>query len=603
MPEYLAPGVYVEETSFRSRSIEGVSTSTSAFVGPTATGPVGGEPDLLTSYADFERTYGGPTPLALASDDLLARNYVAHAARAYFDNGGSRLYVVRVFRANAGGPGVASARATPVLGADPTPSAWLTGRFPGSALNGAVVTLRQSAMPTAPAGLASAPDGSVARIHTAAAEGADPVAPALWVKQDGLWRSVGEGGVIADVPAANVSGVTEAYLLTFSVDVSKGNSSLFSAEGLAAGEDHPRFIGAVLAENPVRRADFLANPVALHFEPGAAPSGIDLTTGLFGAQPATRADRRYQEPVRTFTLVGGDDGALPSNSDYADQGFASLQALEDVSIVAAPGYSARIDADRSGYLAIQDALISHVSRRRAYRIAVLDAPPGQTPSTMRDLRGLIDSTRAALYYPWVTVIDPLSPPGQVVEIDLPPSGFVSGIYARTDVERGVWKAPANEIVRGAVRFERTVNFAEQELLNPIGVNCLRLLPGRGYRVWGARTPSSDPEWRYLSVRRYFNYLEASIDNGTQWAVFEPNGDLLWASVRGAVSDFLYSEWRNGALLGTKPEDAFFVRCDRSTMTQNDLDNGRLICLIGVAVVKPAEFVIFRIGQKTAEAKN
>ena len=160
-----------------------------------------------------------------------------------------------------------------------------------------------------------------------------------------------------------------------------------------------------------------------------------------------------------------------------------------------------------------------------------------------------------------------------------------------------------EVVRGALRFEPAVNFGQQELLNPIGVNCLRALQGRGLRVWGARTISSDPEWKYLNVRRYFNYLGASIDRGTQWAVFEPNGEMLWANVRGTISDFLYNEWRNGALLGTKPEEAFFVRCDRTTITQNDLDAGRLICLIGVAVVKPAEFVIFRIGQKTADAKN
>jgi hypothetical protein len=189
------------------------------------------------------------------------------------------------------------------------------------------------------------------------------------------------------------------------------------------------------------------------------------------------------------------------------------------------------------------------------------------------------------------------------EIALPPSGFICGIYARNDIERGVFKAPANEVVRGALRFERDVSFGEQEMLNPLGVNCLRFFPGRGYRVWGARTASSDPEWKYVNIRRYFNYLEASIDRGTQWAVFEPNGERLWANIRTTVSDFLYNEWVTGALLGTRPEEAFFVRCDRSTMTQNDLDNGRLVCLIGVAALKPAEFVIFRIGQKTADARE
>ncbi|HWC78205.1 MAG TPA: phage tail sheath C-terminal domain-containing protein, partial [Blastocatellia bacterium] len=172
-----------------------------------------------------------------------------------------------------------------------------------------------------------------------------------------------------------------------------------------------------------------------------------------------------------------------------------------------------------------------------------------------------------------------------------------------DIERGVFKAPANEVVRGALRFDLDINFAQQQVLNPLGVNCLRYLSGRGFRVWGARTATSDPEWKYVNVRRYFNYLEASIDRGTQWAVFEPNGERLWANIRDTVSSFLLNEWKSGALLGATTEEAFFVRCDRSTMTQNDLDNGRLICLIGVAVVKPAEFVIFRIGQKTADARS
>jgi uncharacterized protein len=158
-------------------------------------------------------------------------------------------------------------------------------------------------------------------------------------------------------------------------------------------------------------------------------------------------------------------------------------------------------------------------------------------------------------------------------------------------------------VLGALRFAQEINQRQQEVLNPLGINCLRYFFGRGNRVWGARTVSSDPNWKYVNVRRYFNYLERSIDRSTQWAVFEPNGERLWASIRGTVADFLFNEWRTGALLGTTPEEAYFVRCDRSTMTQNDLDNGRLICEIGVAVLKPAEFVIFRIGQKTADARQ
>lgn len=243
--------------------------------------------------------------------------------------------------------------------------------------------------------------------------------------------------------------------------------------------------------------------------------------------------------------------------------------------------------------------------RRSYRIAVLDSPPNLDVAGIRGVKTLLDSKYAALYYPWIRVANPLSAtdPTAPTEIDLPPSGFVCGIYARNDIQRGVHKAPANETVTGALGLQRDVRFGEQEVLNPLGINCIRALPNRGIRVWGARTLSSDPEWKYVNVRRYFLYLEASIDRGTQWAVFEPNGERLWANVRTTISDFLYSEWLNGALLGANPKEAFFVRCDRSTMTQNDLDNGRLICLIGVAALKPAEFVIFRIGQKTADARD
>jgi phage tail sheath protein FI len=167
----------------------------------------------------------------------------------------------------------------------------------------------------------------------------------------------------------------------------------------------------------------------------------------------------------------------------------------------------------------------------------------------------------------------------------------------------VFKAPANEVVYGLTKFEANINQGRQEVLNPEHINALRFFPGRGNRVWGARTLSSDPEWLYVNVRRLFIFLEHSIDKATQWAVFEPNNESLWRNITRTVKDFLEVQWRNGALLGNTPDQAYFVRCDRTTMTQNDLDNGRLICLIGVAPTKPAEFVIFRIGQWTADARG
>jgi uncharacterized protein len=184
----------------------------------------------------------------------------------------------------------------------------------------------------------------------------------------------------------------------------------------------------------------------------------------------------------------------------------------------------------------------------------------------------------------------------------PPSGHLAGIYARVDVERGVHKAPANELIRGIVQIDQTINKREQDLLNPfpININVLRFFPDRGNRVWGARVVTSDPEWKYINVRRLFIFLESSLTVGTQWVVFEPNDEPLWARVRASVSNFLTTVWRSGALQGATAAEAFFVKCDRTTMTQDDIDNGRLIILVGVAPVKPAEFVIFRIQQKTLE---
>jgi phage tail sheath protein FI len=210
------------------------------------------------------------------------------------------------------------------------------------------------------------------------------------------------------------------------------------------------------------------------------------------------------------------------------------------------------------------------------------------------------TSHAALYYPWITIRDPVTG----AEVSVPPGGHVAGVYARTDRTRGVHKAPANEVVRGARDLEFQVTQPMQDVLNPLGVNTLRDFSGegRGILVWGARTLSSDPEWRYVSVRRLFLFLEESIDKGTQWVVFEPNDQPLWAKVLQIVGDFLTTLWRNGALQGTTPDEAFFVRCDHTTMTQDDIDNGRLICLIGFAPVKPAEFTIFRIQQRTVEAQ-
>lgn len=789
MPEYLAPAVYVEETSFRPKPIEGVSTSTTAFVGPTARGPTSGPVELITSAGDFERIFGSTRRLNLGLPRPL-EGYMAHAVRAYFANGGSRLYVARAFEPRSASDGVArSADLVTSAGG----RARFAARFPGAAGNGRIEVIQQLA-PAAWASMRRAPDGTMVRSggqspstpasveggvppfrvadqaqlalnvngtdHVVTFEGqaarvtaptALPVDVTLdasnntlsvevnGIRQD-LTLSVGtrpraevalemnrllEGG-FADLdadrlvigseilglastvsvtpnaalgftfaetdPARSATGTgnvpnlrrvtandltdllgAEGVPLTLSVGPtlairlttegtgtsqaitvsaaaapaasahtalqlplgtqtgSDGSTLAFyvksgaqwrgttvgddlvdgtiptgglefvsvnvvaeDADGLAKNYDelafspeHPRYIGDALAPNPARRLDQLENVFALEITGTVTP--FELRSGLLG----TSAERAH-------LLQGGDDGLEPSPERYREA-LERLEVLEDISILAAPGFSAY-----TGYPGTRDHLRNHVERRRAYQIAVLDTPPQLTVGEARDFRSTIDSRYVAIYYPWIIIPNPDARPGDRTippEIVVPPSGHVCGIYARNDVERGVYKAPANEVVRGAIRFESQVNMAQQAVLNPEGVNALRSFPGRGLRVWGARVATSDSEWKYVNVRRYFNYVEASIDRGTQWVVFEPNGERLWARVRASVTDFLYNEWRNGALLGSTPKDAFFVRCDRSTMTENDLENGRLICEIGISVLKPAEFVIFRIGQWTASARS
>ncbi|TXS42901.1 phage tail sheath family protein [Streptomyces sp. OR43] len=281
----------------------------------------------------------------------------------------------------------------------------------------------------------------------------------------------------------------------------------------------------------------------------------------------------------------------------ARTGIAALEAIDEITMVAVPDLMSahrRGDIDDEGVRAVQLAVIAHCEQM-GDRVAVLDTPPGMNAQRVRAWRNDdagYDSRYATVYYPWLKVLDPAT--GQQTLI--PPSGHVAGVWARSDGERGVHKAPANEVIRGALDLELRLSKGEQDLLNPIGVNCVRAFPGRGIRIWGARTLSSDPAWRYLNVRRLFNYLEESILLGTQWVVFEPNDDRLWSSIRRNVTAFLTEEWRRGALFGRTAEEAFYVKCDRDNNPQESIDLGQVVCEIGVAPVKPAEFVIFRLAQ-------
>jgi phage tail sheath protein FI len=347
----------------------------------------------------------------------------------------------------------------------------------------------------------------------------------------------------------------------------------------------------------IRTLDQAANQAELEsVRPGPealvdiAPSGR--------TRPAGHALSHGDDSIATIsdaTYVGLDN----ADPDLRT-GMFSLVNVDDISILAAPG--------RTGPL-VQGALIDQCELLR-YRFAVLDspAPPTDTLADVQNQRQQFDTKYAALYYPWLVTPEPFPANLQKIQdYPIPPSGHMLGVYARTDIERGVHKAPANEVVRGITGLQRSLNKGEQDLLNqfPVNIDVIRdfRINNRGIRVWGARVITSDSDWKYVNVRRLMIFIEKSLDQGLQWVVFEPNAEPLWARVRRSISNFLTVVWRNGALEGTKKEEAFFVKCDRTTMTQTDIDSGRLICVIGVAPVKPAEFVIIRIGLWTAHAED
>jgi phage tail sheath protein FI len=616
MPEYLAPGVYVEEVSFRSKSIEGVPTSTTGFAGKTRWGPVRypngpnqNEPRLITSFTEFERVYGG---LENLSDTDI--NYTAHAARAFFLNGGQRLYISRVL--SLADDAVVASRDIIIGGGKVT---W-KGRWPGDFGN---VIVETQIVRSGDAGFA----------YPAASVSADPLQRSLWGRQA---RRVSQGSVVevhapADPKPLPNDPIDTTKACVVNVDPTTGKQTFVRGGGtvpiandavllvlqlsvivyvttervdvyneLTGDPDHSqlRYIGKILELDHPEDEDAV----------------VWLDTSLLGApvdppialMKALQADGRGALTGGTLGgLLDADDlageDANPDHPELTATGLAALGEIDDIAIVALPDAAAFEDPGERD--TATGALIAHAENLK-YRIAVVDGPQGSSLNEIRAFRGTFDSTYGALYWPWIEILDPTRRPSQGApqpRIMLPTCGFVTGIYARSDIQRGVFKAPANEVVRGLTRFEANINKARQDVLNPEGINALRFFEGRGSRVWGARTMTSDPEWKYVNVRRLFIFLEHSIDKSTQWAVFEPNNERLWANIRQTIEDFLLVQWRDGALMGTKPAEAYFVRCDRTTMTQNDLDNGRLICLIGVAPTKPAEFVIFRIGQWTGDA--
>jgi uncharacterized protein len=523
MPEYLAPGVYIEEVATGPRPIEGVSTSTAGFVGETERGPT--HPVLITSWQNFCQWFGGYVDRNPGTTNI----FLPYAVRGFFDNGGQRVFVARV-----AGPG--SVTASGDLG-----NCLVDAIGEGAWGNNLFILVK-------PASLAFA----------------NPT----WFRIQVLYYRDGK-------PTDAVDPTDPANL---SNPKSYPPDAFEDYDNLSAVSTDSNFAITV-----INAGSQLISVATCTAPPNPAPfPGVQLQGGVSTTATLTEfLDETQNDPEKR-------------------RGIAGLCVIREISLLAAPDEVVVPNLRESVILKCEEL-------KDRFTVSSSDGsisnfPPLQPP---------LDSTYGAFYYPWIRVLAPHTAEGHRL---IPSAGHVTGIYARVDIDRGVHKAPANEVLRGILTrdlnnnkkpLEFTLGKREQDILNPKGVNVIRdfRTDGRDIRVFGARTMSSDSMWKYVNVRRLFIFIEQSIDRGTQWAVFEPNSDQTWAAIRISISAFLRTVWRNGALMGTTADEAFFVKCDRTTMSQDDIDNGRLICLIGVAPVKPAEYVIFRISQKTLEAEQ
>jgi len=522
MPEYLTPGVYVEEFEIGARPIEGVSTSTAGFLGLAERGPY--KPVLVTSLAQYMRIYGGYTP----------GSYLTYAVEGFFSNGGQRCYIGRIVRLDALGVPIATTASLPV--------GPITIKANGEGQWGSNVAVRIED---------SSNDPNKFKLIVA-----------YWSK---------------NLPNFQIPPDPEEQKRRFN-ELKESATQIEVFDDLSEDPDLPDYYMKKLSESDTLSFLVFLESTGRGRPPNTAGNFFDvLPGGSDGPAPLQALDR-------------GDFLGNPNAEPGKKRGITAFNDLDDVSILYVP--DANMISDDNVRKTLYNDILSQCENLKD-RFAIIDVKENESNvSSLRIGSVTRDSKYGAIYYPWIQLLDPLTEQMKF----FPPGGHIAGIYARSDTERGVHKAPANEIVKGANDLKFIITKGEQGILNPRGINVIRSFNGRGILVWGARTCIIDPLWKYINVRRLFIYVEKSIEKGTQWVVFEPNNEKLWARVVATITQFLTGVWRDGALMGTKPEEAFFVKCDRSTMTQDDIDNGRLICVIGIAPVKPAEFVIFRIAQ-------
>ncbi|MDJ0653685.1 MAG: phage tail sheath subtilisin-like domain-containing protein [Xanthomonadales bacterium] len=660
MPEYLSPGVYVEEVPSGPRPIEGVGTSTAGFVGQTERGPT--RPRLVTSLGDFSRWFGDSLDPAVS--------FLPLAVRGFFENGGRRAFVARVVSTDGVNPAVRSSVNIPTQDAAGVVIAnnvlQVNAIGAGGWGNRVVVWIRPASRadtaalpprdwfrmtvlyyrdgipnpfvdPTNPANLSNPlrrePDaledfddltfeagrsnnvmsvvnatsklidvqfwdtvnnqaGTAARVSDFGANAAAAFVDLATGDADTELRVQAVGpGTWANALTVDVAAGTNPN--TFRIDISAGGGVVESYDNIPDASPGQALMAVNGTSNRVRLSWNQANP----------PNAITPTrpNDVAAAALASGADSNLTNGADGAAITPADYAGDPADTPDARTGFAGLELIDEIALLIAPD---EVNGNIANNFQITTEMVNQCERLRD-RFAVLSVAGGS--GDVQNINPPRDTSYGAVYYPWIRIFDARTQDTLLV----PPAGHVAGIYARTDIERGVHKAPANEVIRGMIYrdingvrkpLEFDIGRGGQDILNPRGVNVIRDFrgDGRSIRVWGGRTMSSDPQWRYVNVRRLFLFVEESIDEGTQWVVFEPNDEATWARVRQTISNFLLTVWRSGALRGLTQDEAFFVRCDRTTMTEADIDAGRLICEIGIAPVKPAEFVIFRIQQKTLE---
>jgi phage tail sheath protein FI len=654
MPSYLHPGVYVEEIPSGSKPIEGVGTSTAVFVGYTTKGHIG-EPELILKWDDYDNQYGGIRDTGTTEGDPMG-----FSVSAFFQNGGVKAYIVRITQDWKKDDTPAAFDAVKAVGYLDDPSATgdhglqFTAVNEGTWANGLVVRMAVSPISSVLYDVQIGrknEDGELDTQESFSNVSIDSTHP-LFIK--GVINGVSELVTVDLVTVADKTITSGSYLGTstsgdltgVSLDFSAGYTDPLSRT-LEISLDTETAITKVLPDTNFaslaevaskiedlvrtgasvqRRANFTCAAVGdkLVLTSGTREAGSSVEVSLPTGAPATNivttlkldiangatqltgqqsADSAWSSSESDDTLSGGADGSQPLTDDYTDV-FTKFLKYRDINIICLPGQAWASDGTGNPVI---DAAIGHASKMKS-RMVIVDPPVDtelETPKDVIDL-SLPSKTYSVLYYPWINVANPFynaeKNPGAPKTVLVPPSGFAAGMWAKIDSKRGVWKAPAGleSGLLGVAGLQYVVEDGEQDSLNPLGVNCLRKMPGAGRVIWGARTlaTKADPEWRYVPVRRTAIMIEQSIYNGIQWAVFEPNDHRLWSALRGNIGGFMNSLFRVGAFQGEKASDAYFVRCGLGdTMTQTDIDAGQVIVIVGFAPLKPAEFVIVRIQQK------